>query len=190
MARIGMSDFMQQLPEGLATTVNSDNVSVGQQQLLTVARAMYHDSPVIIFDEATSSLDSASEQMVRSRGKGTVLRAHRHNNRAPLLQHRTGRSRRSNEQGQSAGPRQAQGTATAMRTVPQAVAGAEAGALTNKRYQKHPTAERVTSQSSFGMAHPAPPKANPTEPGVAIQDSCVLGSWMPPTRMPVEGTHI
>jgi ATP-binding cassette, subfamily B, bacterial MsbA len=72
--------FVQSLPEGAATPVgtNGNRLSGGQRQRLAIARALYKEASVWIFDEATSSLDSESEHLVhrsieRWRGRKTLL---------------------------------------------------------------------------------------------------------------------
>ena len=63
-------DFIVRLPEGYNTMLIADgaNLSQGQRQLLSIARAAVADAPVMIFDEATSSIDTRTEQLVQ---KGT-----------------------------------------------------------------------------------------------------------------------
>ncbi len=55
--------FIEQLPEGYDTVLTDDgvNISKGQKQLITIARAMLADSPILILDEATSNVDSRTE---------------------------------------------------------------------------------------------------------------------------------
>ncbi len=63
-------DFITRLPDGYNTMLLSDgaNLSQGQRQLLSIARAAVADAPVMILDEATSSIDTRTEQLVQ---KGT-----------------------------------------------------------------------------------------------------------------------
>jgi len=62
-AEAGILDFIRTLPEGFDSelTEAADNVSGGQKQRIAMARAFYKDAPVILFDEATASLDPATE---------------------------------------------------------------------------------------------------------------------------------
>jgi ATP-binding cassette subfamily B protein len=63
-------DFITRLPEGYNTMLTADggNLSQGQRQLLSIARAAVKDAPVMILDEATSSIDTRTEALVQ---KGT-----------------------------------------------------------------------------------------------------------------------
>jgi len=77
--------FIQALPEGLATRIGDRGVllSGGQRQRIAIARAMLKDAPVLILDEATSSLDSESERAVQdalerlARNRTSLIIAHR-----------------------------------------------------------------------------------------------------------------
>lgn len=59
--------FIMSQPKGYETCLNenADNISNGQKQLLTIARAMYENSPMLILDEATSSVDTRSEILIQ-----------------------------------------------------------------------------------------------------------------------------
>ena len=59
--------FVHSLPEGYDTEINeeADNVSAGQKQLLTIARAFLADRPILILDEATSSVDTRTEVQIQ-----------------------------------------------------------------------------------------------------------------------------
>lgn len=60
-------DFITRLPQGFDTmlTANGDNLSQGQRQLISIARAAIADAPVMILDEATSSIDTRTEKLVQ-----------------------------------------------------------------------------------------------------------------------------
>ena len=63
----GADDFITRLPEGYRTMLyqNGSNLSQGQRQLLSIARAAVADPPVMILDEATSSIDTRTEEIVQ-----------------------------------------------------------------------------------------------------------------------------
>ena len=71
----GADDFISRLPEGYSTmlTENGANLSQGQRQLLSIARAAVADPPVMILDEATSSIDTRTEAIVQ-RGMDALMR--------------------------------------------------------------------------------------------------------------------
>lgn len=81
----GADDFIRRLPEGYDTmlTGNGANLSQGQRQLLAIARAAVADPPVMIMDEATSSIDTHTEAIVQRgmdalmKGRTTFVIAHR-----------------------------------------------------------------------------------------------------------------
>ena len=81
----GADDFIRRLPEGYNTmlTGNGANLSQGQRQLLAIARAAVADPPVMIMDEATSSIDTHTEAIVQKgmdalmMGRTTFVIAHR-----------------------------------------------------------------------------------------------------------------
>lgn len=77
--------FITKLPQGYDTVLNDNavNISKGQKQLLTIARAMLLDSPMLILDEATSNVDTRTEQIIQQamaelmRGRTCFVIAHR-----------------------------------------------------------------------------------------------------------------
>ena len=81
----GAHDFITRLPEGYNTplTENGANLSQGQRQLLSIARAAVLDPPVMIMDEATSSIDTRTEAIVQKgmdalmHGRTVFVIAHR-----------------------------------------------------------------------------------------------------------------
>ena len=60
--------FIRTLPNGYRMKINEEatNISAGQKQLLTIARAFLEDAPILIFDEATSSVDTRTEKQIQS----------------------------------------------------------------------------------------------------------------------------
>jgi ATP-binding cassette subfamily C protein CydCD len=85
LARASLADFVAGLPEGLATRVGERGVALsgGQRQRIAIARAFLKDAPLLILDEATSHLDTISEQAVRAAldalmaDRTTIVVAHR-----------------------------------------------------------------------------------------------------------------
>ena len=64
---VGLEHFISTLPQGYDTILNDQlNLSQGQKQQLTIARAMIADKPMLILDEATSSVDTRTEQQIQS----------------------------------------------------------------------------------------------------------------------------
>ncbi|MBR7117364.1 MAG: ABC transporter ATP-binding protein [Clostridia bacterium] len=72
---VGADDFITRMPEGYATEItgNGANLSQGQRQLIAIARAAVADPPVMILDEATSSIDTRTEAIV-ARGMDSLMR--------------------------------------------------------------------------------------------------------------------
>jgi len=81
----GADDFITRLPKGYDTelSANGGNLSQGQRQLLSIARAAVNDPPVLIMDEATSSIDTRTEEKVQRafremlKGRTAFIVAHR-----------------------------------------------------------------------------------------------------------------
>lgn len=64
--KIGLGHFIKTLPNGYDTVIgDADSLSQGQKQLITIARSMVDDSPFLILDEATSSVDTRTEVLVQ-----------------------------------------------------------------------------------------------------------------------------
>ena len=62
---VGLTEFVKQLPHGYDTVMDEENaLSAGQKQLVTIARAMLADNPLLILDEATSSIDTRTELLI------------------------------------------------------------------------------------------------------------------------------
>lgn len=62
----GLTSLVKRLPEGYDTVLGDNaSLSAGQKQLITIARAMIEDAPLLILDEATSSVDTRTEQKVQ-----------------------------------------------------------------------------------------------------------------------------
>ncbi len=85
-AKLANADgFIRRLPEGYDTVITGDgaNLSQGQRQLLAIARAAVADPPVLILDEATSSIDTRTERIIQEsmdrlmHGRTTFVIAHR-----------------------------------------------------------------------------------------------------------------
>lgn len=82
---VGVEHFIDSLPKGLETEIDedSDNISAGEKQLLTIARAMVAEPPMMILDEATSNVDTRTEQMIQdafsrlTKGRTSFVIAHR-----------------------------------------------------------------------------------------------------------------
>ena len=78
-------NYIMRLPKGYNTVITEDggNISKGQKQLLTIARAMLYDTSMLILDEATSNVDTNTEQQVQEamrnlmQGKTCFVIAHR-----------------------------------------------------------------------------------------------------------------
>ncbi|HBB01843.1 MAG: peptidase C39 [Bacteroidetes bacterium GWD2_45_23] len=84
--QLGLNDFINSLPNGFSTYIGEHGASLsgGEKQRIAIARSLYKDPEVLIFDEATSSLDSISEKFVKNtlndlatKGKTIIVIAHR-----------------------------------------------------------------------------------------------------------------
>ena len=81
---VGLHHFIQTLAHGYDTVLNDKaNLSAGQKQLITIARAMIENAPLLILDEATSSVDTRTELLIQQAmdqltvGKTSFVIAHR-----------------------------------------------------------------------------------------------------------------
>ena len=81
---VGLDHFVRSLPQGYDTVLDDNtSLSQGQRQLLTIARAMVQDAPILILDEATSSVDTRTEELIQKAmdaltvGRTSFVIAHR-----------------------------------------------------------------------------------------------------------------
>ncbi len=81
---VGLDHYIKTLPEGYNTVIkDNDSLSQGEKQLLTIARGMIKDAPFLILDEATSSVDTRTEELVQKamdnlmKGRTSFIIAHR-----------------------------------------------------------------------------------------------------------------
>lgn len=81
---VGLDHFIKTLPNGYNSDISdNDSISAGQRQLLTIARGMIEDAPFLILDEATSNVDTRTEELVQSamdklmEGRTSFIIAHR-----------------------------------------------------------------------------------------------------------------
>ena len=81
---VGVDHFVRTLPGGLDYVIgDNDTISSGQKQLLTIARGMIEDAPFLILDEATSNVDTRTEELVQkamdklTEGRTSFIIAHR-----------------------------------------------------------------------------------------------------------------
>lgn len=85
LRRVQAADFVNRLPNGLDTHLSegATNLSTGQRQLISFARILAHDPPVIVMDEATAHIDTETERLVQAgmeevlKGRTSVVIAHR-----------------------------------------------------------------------------------------------------------------
>ena len=81
---VGLEHYVKSLPQGYDTVLNEQTtLSAGQRQLITIARAMIENAPLLILDEATSSVDTKTEMLVQeamarlAEGRTSFVIAHR-----------------------------------------------------------------------------------------------------------------
>ena len=81
---VGLDHFIRTLPKGYDSKISeNDSISAGQRQLLTIARGMIQNAPFLILDEATSNVDTRTEELVQkamdklTEGKTSFIIAHR-----------------------------------------------------------------------------------------------------------------
>lgn len=81
---VGLDRYIRSLPQGYDTVIEGESqLSQGQRQLLTIARAMVRDAPILILDEATSSVDTRTEELIQKAmdsltvGRTSFVIAHR-----------------------------------------------------------------------------------------------------------------
>ncbi|MBR4216752.1 MAG: ATP-binding cassette domain-containing protein, partial [Candidatus Methanomethylophilaceae archaeon] len=81
---VGIDAYIRSLPDGYDTVLNdADSLSAGQRQQLTIARALVRDAPLLILDEATSSVDTRTEKHIQNamdrlmKGRTSFVIAHR-----------------------------------------------------------------------------------------------------------------
>ena len=81
---VGIDHFIRTLPHSYDTVINdAESISIGQKQLITIARGMIKDAPFLILDEATSSVDTRTEEVVQramdklTKGRTSFIIAHR-----------------------------------------------------------------------------------------------------------------
>ena len=86
ITQLGLNSFINRLPDGYMTQIGEHGASLsgGERQRLAIARALYKEPEILIFDEATSSLDSIAERYVKEtldalagKGKTVIIIAHR-----------------------------------------------------------------------------------------------------------------
>ena len=82
--KVGLTHFIKTLPKGFDSEITeNESISSGQRQLLTIARGMIEDTPFLILDEATSNVDTRTEELVQkamdklAKGRTSFIIAHR-----------------------------------------------------------------------------------------------------------------
>ena len=103
LRQAALAEFVAGLPEGLRTRVGERGVQLsgGQRQRIAIARAFLKDAPILVLDEATSHLDTISEQLARSALDKLMVNRHDHRGGAPAVHH----PGRRHDPGTERGPR-------------------------------------------------------------------------------------
>jgi ATP-binding cassette subfamily B protein len=92
LARTGLQSFVDRLPRGLDTRIGEGalNLSVGEKQLLSFARALYRDPAILVLDEATAAIDTESENLLEQ-----AIAAGFHDRTSLVIAHRLSTIRRA-----------------------------------------------------------------------------------------------
>ena len=92
LARTGLQSFVDRLPQGLDTRIGEGalNLSVGEKQLLSFARALYRDPAILVLDEATAAIDTESENLLEQ-----AIAAGFHDRTSLVIAHRLSTIRRA-----------------------------------------------------------------------------------------------
>ena len=119
LARAQALDFVERLPAGLNETLRErgSNLSAGQRQLLSFARALAYDPGILVMDEATSSVDSETERLIQVAIAASARRTDRPGRGPSPFDHRKGGPDHGAQSRRAARKRHPSGTAGASRPV-------------------------------------------------------------------------